>query len=152
MPLHLVLNISSRWEKLCEIFPIIGGLNVFSCCTIHNLFLDVQCMSAKASISGKLSCHCKTFHNAIHCHFFTSSLGLYLKHVWMLVVTGSMSWPWLRAVYTGPMADSDWPRWSVRPHSPRTGALGNWLVFTQNTPHMGWADECYYATGHTHNN
>ena len=148
MPLHLVLNISSRWEKLCEILPIIGGLNVISCCTIHNLFLDVQWMSAKASILGKLSCHCKTFqsYSLSFVHIITVFVSETCRsdRLDVLAVTeGCVHWP---------MADSDWPRW-CQATLPTSGPwLANWLVFTQNT-HMGWwADECYYATGHTHSN
>ena len=144
MPLHLVLNISSRWEKLCEIFPIIGGLNVISCCTIHNLFLDVQWMSAKASILGKLSCHCKTFqsYSLSFFHIITVFVSETCRSDRLDVLAVTEGW-----VYTGrwqtvtglggvrpPSSHRAMARKLVSVHSKHSHGMSRWVLLC-NWPH-----------------
>ena len=102
-------------------------------------------MSAKAaSILGKSSCHCAaklSIAALFTVIFFTSSLYILSE------TCPSLS---ILAVTEGcvhhPDGSSDWPRLCQATLPSTHGALGNWLVLTQNTPHMGQEEmsKCYY--------
>ena len=107
----------------------------------NNSFMNVQLNVSQGSIHiGKIlmSLCCKTFHGcSIHCHFL-HIITVYLIWNMSISVPRSVSWPWLRAVYVHhPDGCSDWPRLCQATLPSTHGALGNWLLLTQNTPHMG---------------
>ena len=134
-----LLDISSRWEKLCEICTIIGGLNVISWSTSNNLFLNTECeVWCYPYWENSLVISLQTFHS-IHCHFLTSSSLYYLKQAPHSAHSGVLAVTEGSAPSQQTVTGLDW----VRPHSR------NWLLFTQNT--LTWdntemSTQCCYAS------
>ena len=103
-----LLDISSRWEKLCEICTIIGGLNVSSRCT-SNILLLGSVSKGILSIFGKLSSHCKLSFITVICSHHHHCIVWNMPHLCSLWCPGrdwglSTSRRWLASSQATPLS------------------------------------------------